>query len=668
MMRMSLSRRNFMSTALVFLAPAIRQTTQQPPRLARKDSFFGVHFDLHPNKDDTVLGRDVTDEMVERFLTAVKPDFVQYDCKGSPGLLGYPSRLGPSAPGIVRDSLEVWRRMTAKHGVALYVHFCGLLDRASSELHPEWARVKPDGTRDFKIVSVFSPHVDEVMIPQLKEVAEKYDVDGAWVDGESAFLQPDYAPAAAAAFLEATGIKELPKGPGEPGWAEFLEVNRRQFRRYVKRYVDEMHKFRPKFQITSNWLYTSIAPERFEPGVDYLSGDYLGNAALATARIEARYLAQSGKSWDLMAWGAHGGIHKPAVQLQQESAVTLAQGGGFQVYYYLPRAGRIDDRRIATLAEVSRFCRARQDLCFRSETVPQIGVVLSSHSLYRTGSRPYGDWGPLREPIRGILDALIENNYPVDVIPDWKLEEAASAYPLIVLPDWPETGSETTGFLKGYVREGGNLIVAGAENIALLAPALSVKLVGKASKQSAYVNGDKLLGNVAGIWQDFEPGDSAEVIELRYDTFNTAGDAKGAATLTQVGKGKILAVYGPLGAAFATRHEPSVRRFVRGLVERVFSPMAQVSGPPSVEVVLRRKAGKLLVHLINCTNMQIANDYAGVDFIPPVGPLRVSVKLPREPRAVALQPEGCALKTEWNDGLLTTTVDRLEIHSVLEIG
>ncbi len=32
--------------------------------LPRRDAFFGVHFDLHPNAQDTVLGVDVTKEMV----------------------------------------------------------------------------------------------------------------------------------------------------------------------------------------------------------------------------------------------------------------------------------------------------------------------------------------------------------------------------------------------------------------------------------------------------------------------------------------------------------------------------------------------------------------------------------------------------------------------------
>lgn len=102
------------SAALPFLLG--RQVSALPVRLRRKDCYFGLHFDLHPNQHDTVLGRDVSDQMVDNLLTRVKPDFVQYDCKGHPGYLGYQSKVSTPAPGIIHDSLETWRRATALHG------------------------------------------------------------------------------------------------------------------------------------------------------------------------------------------------------------------------------------------------------------------------------------------------------------------------------------------------------------------------------------------------------------------------------------------------------------------------------------------------------------------------------------------------------------------------
>src|SRR5690606_1168751 len=60
-------------------APVLTGAARRPVR--RGDAYFGVHFDLHPNAQDTVLGVDVSEEMVSAVLDRVSPDYVQYDCK-----------------------------------------------------------------------------------------------------------------------------------------------------------------------------------------------------------------------------------------------------------------------------------------------------------------------------------------------------------------------------------------------------------------------------------------------------------------------------------------------------------------------------------------------------------------------------------------------------------
>ncbi len=669
---MSIDRRNFLRTlgsvsTFGLLVPAA-ETRQKLPR---KDSFFGIHLDLHPRRDDTALGRDLTEEMVERFLVRVKPDYVQYDCKGHAGYLGYPSKVGPSSPGIVKDSLAIWRKVTERHGVALFIHFSGVFDSAAVAEHPEWARRAPDGKVDDRNTSTFGPYVDQRMIPQLKEAAERYSLDGAWIDGECWSVQPDYSDAAASAFLKATGISKLPRDPKEPGWQEFLEFQRESFRKYVRHYVTELHKFRPNFQIASNWLYTTFVPERPELPVDFISGDYLGNASVSTARLEARYLCQTGKPWDLMAWGfqqgasnAVGHVHKPAVVLQQEASVVLAQGGGFQVYYQPTRAGKIDDRHIEVMGRLAEFCRARQAFCHKSEPVPEIGVLFSGHSLYRTVNKMFGGWGSATNPARGFVDALVECHYSVDVLPDWKLDEVIKAYRLMVVPEWKDIGDAATATLLQYVRDGGKLLVAGAENAKRFAPELGVTLTGNPSDQPSWVAGKEVLGNVRGVWQKVEV-QTATVLEQRYPAMDTTRDGTPAATHSRVGKGEIVMVYGPLGSIFAQTHAPEVREFVRRLVKPVFQPRFEIEGPPVVEASLRRKNGRHYLHLNNFAGMQVAGDYSATDFIPPVGPLRVILRFDRQPQNVTLEPGGRRLTVQRSESGWAIFVPKLEIHSAI---
>jgi hypothetical protein len=166
--------------------------------MERKDGYFGIHFDLHPSKSDTVLGRDVTEDNIRAFLHRVRPDYVQYDCVGVPGYSGYPTKVGWPAPGIVKDSLAIWRKVTREEQVALLIHYCVLWNQTAVEHHPDWAAVNAHGVRDKAVLSIFSPFAERLLIPQLKEAATLYDLDGAWMDADAWVARLDYSPAALA--------------------------------------------------------------------------------------------------------------------------------------------------------------------------------------------------------------------------------------------------------------------------------------------------------------------------------------------------------------------------------------------------------------------------------------------------------------------------------------
>ncbi len=631
------SRRAFVATTLA----AASLKAEEKRRLRRKDSFFGLHFDLHPNLSDTALGRDVSEEMIQGFLDRVRPDFVQYDCKGHVGYLGYPSKAGLSAPAIIKDSLALWRKVTARNGVALYIHFSGVWDNVATSQHPEWAVVDAKGARVPNATSTFSPYVDELMIPELEEAARKYDLDGAWIDGDCWATRTDYSEAAARAFRQATGFSELPRSAADPGWHEFLAVERAQFRRYVTRYAEALHRSRPGFQIASNWFYSTLAPERPQLPLDYISGDFGGDHAIAAGRVEARFMSQQGLPWDLMGWGftthVRGRVYKPSVQLCQEAAVILAQGGGYQVYYNPTRTGLLEPRIIDRMADLARFCRERQAVCHHSESIPQIGLVFSTHSLYRTGGRLFGGWGSATDPVTGTLAALLECRYSIDVLPEWKVAQVAREYPLLVIPDWPEIGSEMRDTALAYARQGGSLLLLGAENAGLFREALGVELPSPAKEVTAFVDHPALPVPVSGLWADVVPR-SAQVIGHRYPTEDSSRDVQPSATLTPYGAGRIACFYGPAGAAYSKQASPAFRDFLHSLVKRVFTPAVEVEAPPTVEVVLRRKNGRKYIHLINTSRE------GTLDYLPPAGPIRLKA------------------------GAWTKTVERLDIHTAVEIG
>lgn len=97
-------------------------------------------------------------ELIARLLDEVKPDYVQIDTKGHPGLSSYPTRVGNAACDIRMDMLRVWRNETKKRGIALYGHHSGLFDKKAIELNPDFASVNYKGEASSDYVSPFSDY------------------------------------------------------------------------------------------------------------------------------------------------------------------------------------------------------------------------------------------------------------------------------------------------------------------------------------------------------------------------------------------------------------------------------------------------------------------------------------------------------------------------------
>ena len=637
-----------------------------PARLRREDCFFGLHFDLHPGERHKALGAEVTEDNVGELMDRVKPDFVQYDCKGHRGFAGYPSKVGWPAPGIVADSLAVWREVTRRRGIALFIHYSGVLDGVALEHHPEWAALDADGKPypGGQVTSTFGPYVDELLIPQMIEAIRAYDLDGTWVDGESWGVELDYSPAAIEQWRKQTGRDKAPEGPDDPHWLEWKDFHRDQFDAYVRRWVDAVHAACPDAQLCSNWMYSIAAPRPVTANVDYLSGDYAPHSSADTGRRQARYLASTDRPWDLMSW-----FLKPAVQVQQEAGAVLMQGGGFQIYHRPTLTGHIAEDIIATAEKVATFCRARQPVSHKSTSVPQVALLFSTETLWDRCETPFDpEPANLFDELQGMLHALLELNYSVDILSEHQLQPRLTEFPLVVIPYAHKLAPGFAESLVEYVEQGGSLMLAGSEATALFADHLGVEFKGEPAAAKAALRTGAGAAMVDGVWQAVEPAE-AQTVTSRYPTFDTREGAEPASTVAACGEGTIGAIYGPVSLAHFQTHHPFLRAAIGELAGRLFPEPAVVTDAPAcVDIALRRTAdGRDCLHLLNLSCAQRAKDFIATDHIPSVGPIAVQWKLDRRPEKVQWVPDGDKLKWAWRDGMLHVTIPRLHIHGVLVV-
>lgn len=638
-----------------------------------EDAFFGLHYDLHPGATDTVLGRDTTYEHIRAMLEKVKPDFVQYDCKGHPGWAGYPTQVGSPSPGIVNDALKIWREVTRDMGIPLSIHYSGVWDTRAIELHPEWARINERGRPDPNNTCRSSAYDAELMIPQLIEAVNNYDLDGIWIDGENWASKPCWCDRCKAAFTAQTGLDDIPLKQDDADWAAWLAFQRGLFTQHVANVVAAVHAVKPACMVTSNWMYSVREPEPITAAVDYLSGDFDPAFGAERASAEARFISGRGKPWDLMAWsflntGGQGYTQKPAPHLCQELAVVLAQGGSVFIYDQPQRAGRLTPWHQDLFAEVAAWCRARKEYCFRTKTLPQV-ALLHSESSYYAYNDPLFNFGSANQALEGALHALLENGYSVDILNEEALQDRLAEYPMVVVPEAAALPDTLKAALRTYVEGGGRLVLSGA-HIAAQFGDLAGITERSGETHTGFVPAGNGVVTVGGAWQAIDLHGATAVLPLYsgQEPDVHAFDFP-AAAINTMGSGRVLAIPGPIFRAYHAAHYPGVRRFIGDALAAIEdAPLIRVQGPWWIEMSARQKEDRYLIQLVNRGAAgHLALNRNIVEAVPDAGPFTVTLPIDRRPHRVYLAPDAAGLDWSWENNTLTARIAGLATHNVLVV-
>lgn len=658
-----------LSLTLAADAPAV----EPAPANWHADAFFGLHYDLHPNEGDTELGRETTYDHVREQLEKVRPDFVQYDCKGHPGWTGYPTEVGSPSPGIVNDALKIWRDVTRDMGIPLSIHYSGVWDTRAVQLHPEWANIGPDGKPNSNYTCPLSAYTEELLIPQLIEVVEKYGINGMWIDGENWASLPCYCERCKAEFTKRTGIGAVPTKASEDNWFEWLAFHRGLFVDHVTRYANAVHAKDPAVMVCSNWMYSVRQPEPVAAPVDYISGDFDPSFGADRACAEARFIASRGKPWDLMAWsflrtGDLPWVTKTVPHLCQEISVVLAQGGAVFIYDVPQRSGRLNGWHQDVLAQVAQFCRKRQPYSHKTQTVPQV-AILHSQSFYYRNNQPLFNFARANHPMEGALHAALENGYSVDLLNEDDLLARMADYPLVIVPEQQGLPPNVAQALDAYVQQGGRLLLTGSQVAAELG-----ELAGVTPVEGGLMGGYIPVGNgcvaIDASWRKVELAAATELAPLltqQEPAINLAGTP--AATINKRGEGAVAAIHGAVFRSYYAGHYPGVRDFVGDIINALDAPgLARVHGPWWIEMSVRKQDARTLVQFVNRASAgSLSPGRHMVEDVPNTGPFTITVPIERKPTRCYMAPDEAGLDWTWKDGILTANIAGLAIHNVLAI-
>lgn len=647
-----------------------------PGRISRGESFFGIHFDLHAGENMENLGSGLNDVLIDSFLLLVKPDFIQVDSKGHSGISSYPTKIGFQAKSYFADPMMLWREVTARNNVALYAHFSGIFDRKVVSEFPEWAVKGPSGTPSKMICSTYSPYSDSYMIPQLKELASTYQLDGVWVDGECWAIEPDYSLDAKQEFGSTTGISTIPKTMTDPGFPEFMTFQRDLFKRHVKHYISEVHKEYPDFQITSNWAFSSMMPEEVSIDLDFLSGDLTPGNAVYRAAFESRCLAPQGKHWDIMAWSFSWdpGGHLPrntksASQINQELSEVMAMGGGVQVYFRQLSDLSFLPWNIDIMKDVSDFCRVREKYCFHNESVPDVALLYSGFSYKHQISDIYPEWDPSLFSLQGTLNILLDNQLSVEILQEHHLIGKLSDYKLLIIPNWDTLEVEFQKEIINYVKNGGKLILSGENPVSLFSEDFGISIKSVEKGNNLYTGNNSGLFQVDNQRLIIEPN-ALEIQSIPYFKNNDYRQKEAYSSCISIKKNKGVVCFIPfdLGTSYLEYPHFAMRNYMEEAIEMTgYQSILKISGSNLIHAVIRKKNEITQIHLINTSGKHADPHALGFDEIPSLHKLDIEFLCDAKPKNIILQPGNIVLDFNYEESRCSFKLENLEIYNIIEI-
>lgn len=661
----------------------------------RKDSYFGLHFDYHGKPINGIQGNTLREEDIRYICRTIKPDFIQIDCKGHPGWASYPSKIGNALPEFAQDTLALWRRVTAEEDVALYLHYSGIYDIKYCSEHPEDNSIAADGSFVPGAARPDGRYVDDILIPQLSEIAENYGVNGFWIDGECWKVSADFRPETIKKFEAETGIDlcgKLPATENDPYYEEYREYCRELFKRYMRHYVDTMNERFPDLQIASNWAFSDHMPEAVSANVDFLSGDLNPQNSLQSARYAGRALAQQDMPWDLMSWNFRWSVAdisccvpKHYNQILQEAASVIALGGAYQNYIMQFKNGEPNMFEIKNMIALRDFVRARQDFCFRGKPKHEAALLLSTYDRLRESDGLYSRNG--YEKTFGMTALLCDVGQSLEIISEHTLKKQASEYKMIVIPElYCGLEDDVIKLLLDYAKNGGNLVICGKNACRIFAasgapytvselPELFEKgiiaydngFVDDNPHTKVYyftVNGDKL--NYGSLFKPAKIVADGAVLATVADDVRKNGEPL-VATVA-FGSGSVSAVGFDIGSQYLEAPQYTYRTLIKTLADNLYTPMVNIeSACGSLEIVPLMKDCKLMIQLVNGGGTHADTHMATDDRIAPVLDIKLSIALNEKPMALVLRPEARPLDFEWRDGRAYVSIDRIDIHSIIEV-
>lgn len=414
-----------------------------------KLNFRQVHLDFHTSGCIDGIGSAFSKEQFQSMLKLGHVNSITVFSKCHHGYAYHPSDANEMHPGLKFDLLKAQIEAAHEIGVKTPVYISAGFDEKEVYKHPQWLHVGKNGTGSplaagYHLFCFNTPYLD-YLLAQVKEVCERYDADGIFLDivGE----RTCYCPTCMQKMIE--------KGINVHNEAEVELYGKEIYANYTKRVRETIDSVKPGLPVFHNSGHISAGRRDLAHMNTHLEMeslptggwgyDHFPMSAAYGRVLGMEFLGMTGKFH--RSWGEFGGFkHKNA--LRYEAALSIANGAKCSIGDQLHPSAEMNETTYRLIGDAYAEVEQKEAWCDDVEAVADVGL-LSVEAV--TGQRD--------EPSNvGAMRMLLEGKYLFDVL---DTECDFSKYKVIILADRISVKGELFDKLSAFVKNGGKILASG---------------------------------------------------------------------------------------------------------------------------------------------------------------------------------------------------------------
>lgn len=665
------------------------------------DNIRQVHVDFHmPEFPQEAIKKFDAQTFVAEFVAA-KVNVIGVFTKCHFGNAFYPTEVGHKHSGLEGDFFGEVLEEAHKHGIKVIAYYSLGTDAYAVEHNPDWYQIGADGKKRGGDGSVWempclnSPYREELVIPQIRELTEKYDMDGYLFDIPYMTNHNCFCPYCQKKFKDEYGRELTPELYEEnPELVHSFAIN--SSTRTMQELYDLVKSIKPQVLMNCNGAWKMGEPDALNKTSDYgLWESQPASGSFLLHSIKVRYTRTLDVPVQIMTvrftedWGMMS--CKTAEQLKFELASIIANGGIPNIGDQVLPSGELQSGVYKILGEVFSFVEEREKFCLRSTSKRHIALIANNTANW------YFDEGDAAT--FGAAKMLIEGHQQFDMYCNDKFPDL-QGYKVVILTETVQLSEDSLERIRSFVREGGLLLAAGESTWSrdkkefALSDVLGVSYLDRTPYQFGYLTeNEELWAGAPQIPQLVKTSflkvtarTAQQLSEIRWPLtvpapgrafrypIPPAGNFSGnpGITVNEYGEGKALYISAPVFSSYWNTGHYWVRVIMNNLLnlhdkEKPFT----VDAPPQIEANLMEKEDRLYLHLIqfqhNHSGSRKEASYEQIERIWPIQDIPAAVRKSGV-KHVRMQPQGIDLPfTTTEEGMVEFTVPQLHIHAIIEV-